>query len=1389
MNKKTIRIICLILVGLMVLGLIPVIALASANVASATVNGVTTGYDTVQAAVDAAAAGNGTVTILADVELEAPVSITSGTVTIDLAGFRLANYVYGENNHVLYVNGGTLTVTDTSAAKTGTLTPNGSSIFNAGVHVASGSAIIDGVICDGGQCALSIDDGTMIINDVTTDEDISINGGTLTVNGGNMEGLDMSGGETIVNGGTFSTTSGIAYLIYLNGGNITVNGGLWKFCDNYGIRFNNGDSFCTIKGGIYTNGLKMSAAYNTGLDIYLPDILETGYNLYDDAGAQIELTDTTKKVKGYVAVAQESPGARVFNVTYKLTGLTSSNTSTTLQKGFSLFVNLIPEEGYAAPETIRIMMGGKILYSSKYSYSNGFLMLMSSNITDDFEIIATGVESWTYTVEGLTGYTDKVMSETDGIYTKTFAAVPAGEDYEIFVKGTSISSTSQTPAVNFGVSADCDVTVTYDSATGEVTVTGDYVTQEVITHRVVYFDNSSKNWSKVNIYAWNDDGAVVGAWPGTAMSLLDGTSNIYYYILPIEAVNVIFNDGSSQTDDLTLPDMSLNMYDASGNWVYYEGDVTVCGHPSHGTDGNCTECGANVGHNYVNGLCACGAVEPEEPEVTTRVVYFQNTAGWSQPYIYAWTTTNGATTNYVGAWPGAAMTKVEGVENLYCYTISAEAANVIFHNNSGTQTDDLVLPTDGKDCYNYAGNTWSTYEPAPCQHPSHDQTGACTSCGEAVAHTISDVVTPPTCTVDGYTTHTCSVCGYSYQDTPVAAAHNLTYNAAVSVGCHSNGMAEYWYCDACNSYFADSAGENQVAYQSLVIASANTLQYTAPVEAVCHTNGMAEYWYCAGCDCYFTDSAGKFNIASKSLVVPAPETLTHHQAQAVSCDQDGMLEYWYCGGCDCYFTDAAGKFNIASKSLVIPATGHSFSEGVCLNCGDLQMEITAQPQDVMALIGQQAKVTVEATGEGLTYQWYYANEGVETFQKTNAFSGNAYYVSMNSTRAGRRVYCVITDQYGNSLTSDTVTLSMDCTLRILQQPTDVTAASGEMAKVTFKAYGVGLTYKWYFANKGSEQFALTSTFTGNKYTTPMNNARDGRRVYCVVTDQFGNSVTTDTVTLSMYTPLEIIQQPVSVVVASGEMAKVTVTARGDGLRYAWYFAAANEDNFAKTNTFTGKSYYTPMNAARDGRQVYCVITDRYGNSVTTDIVTLSRYTPLEITQQPVSVVVPAGKLATVTVMAKGDDLRYEWYFAGANEDGFIKTNTFTGKSYCVPMNAARNGRQVYCVITDRYGNSVTSEIVTLGMYTPLEITRQPQSVAVSMGDYAKVTVGVRGDGLTYRWYYANAGEEEFKLTTSFTTNCYVVSMTAARNGRQIYCVITDQYGNTVTTDTVTISAQ
>lgn len=154
-----------------------------------------------------------------------------------------------------------------------------------------------------------------------------------------------------------------------------------------------------------------------------------------------------------------------------------------------------------------------------------------------------------------------------------------------------------------------------------------------------------------------------------------------------------------------------------------------------------------------------------------------------------------------------------------------------------------------------------------------------------------------------------------------------------------------------------------------------------------------------------------------------------------------------------------------------------------------------------------------AKGDGLSYRWFYANEGSGKFTETKSFKTAAYQAAMNASRSGRRVYCVVTDRYGNSVTTETVTLTMS--LRLETQPVNGSAHRGEKATVTTKATGKGLTYQWYFANKGSEEFTLTTSFKTATYSLTMNDSRSGRQVYYVITDKYGNTVTTDIVTISM----------------------------------------------------------------------------------------------------------------------------------------------------------------------------------------------------------------------------------------------------------------------------------
>ena len=121
------------------------------------------------------------------------------------------------------------------------------------------------------------------------------------------------------------------------------------------------------------------------------------------------------------------------------------------------------------------------------------------------------------------------------------------------------------------------------------------------------------------------------------------------------------------------------------------------------------------------------------------------------------------------------------------------------------------------------------------------------------------------------------------------------------------------------------------------------------------------------------------------------------------------------------------------------------------------------------------------------------------------------------------------------------------------------------------------------------------------------------------------------------------------------------------------------------------------------------------------------------------------------------------------------------------MTKARHNREVKCVITDMWGESVETNVVTITAIPDqvLAIVAQPTDASAAMGEKYCVTVEAQGDGLRYQWYFKNAGTDVWHVS-GVKDNTYDDVMIESRAGRQVYCVITDIWGNTVTTETVTL---
>ncbi|MBQ9841949.1 MAG: hypothetical protein IJO42_02440 [Clostridia bacterium] len=263
------------------------------------------------------------------------------------------------------------------------------------------------------------------------------------------------------------------------------------------------------------------------------------------------------------------------------------------------------------------------------------------------------------------------------------------------------------------------------------------------------------------------------------------------------------------------------------------------------------------------------------------------------------------------------------------------------------------------------------------------------------------------------------------------------------------------------------------------------------------------------------------------------------------------------------------------------------------------VSITAQPKTAYAKTGAKVTATVKTKGLRPTYTWYIKNDGATKYSKSSVTSAT-YSATMGSKVDGRRVYCVVTDAYGNSVKTDTVMLRQK--LAIATQPKTTYTKLNATAKVTVKATGTGLKYAWYVRSATGTKYSKSS-ITSSTYSVKMTSKVKNRRVYCVVTDKYGKKVQTNTVILRQ--AASIVTQPKSVKVANGKTAKVTVKASGDGLKYTWYIKNAGSKKYSKSSV-TKSTYSAKMSSKVNGRLVYCVVTDKYGKTVKTSTVKLSK---------------------------------------------------------------------------------------------------------------------------------------------------------------------------------------
>ena len=251
---------------------------------------------------------------------------------------------------------------------------------------------------------------------------------------------------------------------------------------------------------------------------------------------------------------------------------------------------------------------------------------------------------------------------------------------------------------------------------------------------------------------------------------------------------------------------------------------------------------------------------------------------------------------------------------------------------------------------------WKAYDTCSrCSYTTYEEIAA-------LGHDYNSVVTAPTCTEGGYTTHTCSRCNDSYKDIETKATghdwgewtvtahatekeegvetrtcsrcdekqtrtipklnhtHQLTKMEAKAATCTADGNTAYWTCSGCEKFFSDAKGTKEITKDSWVVKAVghNWSAWSETTPATEQKEGV-EARTCSRCDQKETRAVPKLSHT---------HSLTKTDARDATCTANGNKAYWTCSGCGSFFSDAEGKTEIARNSWVVKAVGHTPGKAV-----------------------------------------------------------------------------------------------------------------------------------------------------------------------------------------------------------------------------------------------------------------------------------------------------------------------------------------------------------------------------------------------------------------------------------------------------------------------------
>ena len=500
--------------------------------------------------------------------------------------------------------------------------------------------------------------------------------------------------------------------------------------------------------------------------------------------------------------------------------------------------------------------------------------------------------------------------------------------------------------------------------------------------------------------------------------------------------------------------------------------------------------------------------------------------------------------------------------------------------------------------------------------------------------------------------------------------------------------------------------------------------------------------------------------------------------------------------------------------------------------GSVPLSILTQPESVIIEPGESVTLSVEAEGElPLTYQWYYLKSGDETWSKWSGRTHATETVTPNETWNGIRLYCKVKDSSGRSIRSDIVTVliftdeemeeiaSDSCGDNLkwsLDQSTGTLTitGSGDMWDYMYEGF---LFAPWSFdydnfeftadqvkkvvfsgniTSIGDSAFALCSNLSAvtipGSVRTIGNQAFAGTGLTKITipasVSEFGYDVFADGI---------LFVDENSTVGGVSRMTAITVDSANR------YYSSVGGVMFDKAKTelvcyplAKQGAYTVPDTVQTIGAYAFSDAEGLTGVTIPASVRTIGVEAFSYCTGLG-SVTLPEG---VVTI----DDGAF--FDAGLSSIRIPKSVETIGY---LALNNTDDEMENLLPIRDIYyaGSSLAwSRIKTSGEYDDdfsfrdylkganlhfaeqsTEITSQPESQTVSIGDTLTVSVGAQGEGLSYQWYYKKAGQTSWTLWNNRTHASETVTPNATWDGIRLYCEVKDADGNVLKSEPARIT--